>query len=57
VEPLALLIIKTLAARVPITDSGVRVYRLTKSGRTRLKDIEASWATLTEGVRRELRWA
>lgn len=34
-----------------------RVYRLTKSGRKRLKDIEESWATLTEGVRRVLRWA
>src|SRR5882762_2653579 len=29
-----------------------RVYRLTKSGRKRLKEIEESWATLTEGVRR-----
>jgi PadR family transcriptional regulator, regulatory protein PadR len=34
-----------------------RVYRLTRQGRKRLKDIEASWATLTEGVRRVLRWA
>jgi PadR family transcriptional regulator, regulatory protein PadR len=34
-----------------------RVYRLTKAGRKRLKDIQESWATLTEGVRRVLRWA
>ena len=34
-----------------------RVYRLTKEGRKRLKDIEESWATLTEGVRRVLEWA
>ena len=34
-----------------------RVYRLTSSGRERLKDIEQSWATLTEGVRRVLKWA
>jgi PadR family transcriptional regulator, regulatory protein PadR len=34
-----------------------REYRLTKSGRKRLKEIEESWATLTEGVKRVLRWA
>jgi transcriptional regulator len=33
-----------------------RVYRLTRSGRKRLKEIEESWATLTEGVKRVLRW-
>ena len=42
-----------------VTPNGrrARVYRLTKSGRKRLKDIEESWVTLTEGVRRVLRWA
>lgn len=34
-----------------------RVYSLTKRGRKRLQEIEASWATLTEGVRRVLQWA
>ena len=34
-----------------------RVYRLTTEGRKRLKEIEESWATLTEGVRRVLQWA
>ena len=34
-----------------------RVYRLTPQGRKRLKEIEQSWATLTEGVRNVLRWA
>src|SRR4026209_2642796 len=34
-----------------------RVYRLTKDGRKRLKEIEESWTTLTEGVKRVLRWA
>jgi PadR family transcriptional regulator PadR len=34
-----------------------RVYRLTRAGRKRLKETEESWATLTEGVRRVLRWA
>jgi DNA-binding PadR family transcriptional regulator len=33
------------------------VYRLTKDGRKRLKEIEESWTTLTEGVKRVLRWA
>ena len=28
-----------------------------RAGRKRLKEIEESWATLTEGVRRVLRWA
>jgi transcriptional regulator len=42
-----------------VTPNGrrARVYRLTKPGRKRLKAIEESWATLTEGVRRVLRWA
>jgi transcriptional regulator len=42
-----------------VTENGrrARVYRLTKPGRKRLKEIEESWATLTEGVRRVLRWA
>ena len=34
-----------------------REYRLTRQGRKRLKEIEQSWATLTEGVRKVLRWA
>ena len=42
-----------------VTENGrrARVYRLTRAGRKRLKEIEESWATLTEGVRRVLRWA
>ena len=42
-----------------VTPNGrrARVYRLTPSGRKRLTEIEASWTTLTEGVRRVLRWA
>jgi transcriptional regulator len=42
-----------------VTPNGrrARVYSLTRAGRKRLKDIEASWNTLTEGVRRVLRWA
>ena len=42
-----------------VTPNGrrARVYRLTKAGRKRLKEIEESWATLTEGVKRVLRWA
>ena len=42
-----------------VTTNGrrARVYRLTRAGRKRLKEIEESWATLTEGVRRVLRWA
>jgi transcriptional regulator len=42
-----------------VTPNGrrARVYKLTPAGRKRLKEIEASWATLTEGVRRVLRWA
>jgi transcriptional regulator len=42
-----------------VTENGrrARVYRLTKAGRKRLKEIEDSWTTLTEGVRRVLRWA
>jgi transcriptional regulator len=34
-----------------------RVYRLTPQGRKHLKEIERSWATLTEGVRKVLQWA
>jgi PadR family transcriptional regulator, regulatory protein PadR len=42
-----------------VTPNGrrARMYRLTRPGRKRLKEIEESWATLTEGVRRVLRWA
>ena len=34
-----------------------RVYRLTQAGRKRLRVIEQSWATLSEGVSRVLGWA
>lgn len=42
-----------------VTPNGrrARMYRLTKPGRKRLKEIEESWTTLAEGVRRVLRWA
>ena len=42
-----------------VTPNGrrARVYRLTRPGRKRLKEIEESWTTLAEGVRRVLRWA
>lgn len=42
-----------------VTENGrrARVYRLTKAGRKRLKEIEESWNTLAEGVKRVLRWA
>jgi transcriptional regulator len=42
-----------------VTPNGrrARVYRLTRAGRKRLKDAEDSWAALSEGVRRVLRWA
>lgn len=34
-----------------------RVYRLTRDGRARLKEVERSWRALGEGVRRVLEWA
>jgi transcriptional regulator len=34
-----------------------RVYRLTRKGRRRLKEIEKSWAAMSVGVRRVLGWA
>ena len=42
-----------------VTENGrkARVYKLTREGRKRLKEIEESWLTLAEGVRRVLRWA
>jgi PadR family transcriptional regulator, regulatory protein PadR len=48
-----------IEAEWTVTPNGrrARVYRLTRSGRKRLKEIEESWAALTEGVRRVLRWA
>ena len=48
-----------IEAEWTVTPNGrrARVYRLTRSGRKRLKEIEESWATLTEGVKRVLRWA
>lgn len=41
------------------TENGrrARVYKLTNSGRKRLRDIEQSWATLSEGVSKVLGWA
>src|ERR1700693_4196659 len=41
-----------------VTGNGrrARVYRLTNTGRRRLKKIEQSWATLSEGVRKVLGW-
>src|SRR5687768_2503148 len=48
-----------IEAEWTVTPNGrrARIYRLTKPGRKRLKDIEDSWNTLTEGVRKVLRWA
>src|SRR5918994_5695445 len=48
-----------IEAEWTVTPNGrrARVYRLTKSGRKRLKEVEASWNTLAEGVRKVLRWA
>ena len=34
-----------------------RIYRLTAAGRKRLKQVEKTWAALSEGVRRVLGWA
>ena len=49
----------SIDAEWTVTPNGprARIYRLTKPGRKRLKDIEESWNTVTEGVRRVLRWA
>jgi PadR family transcriptional regulator len=48
-----------IEAEWQMTDKGrrARVYRLTKDGRKRLKEIERSWAALSEGVRKVLGWA
>ena len=42
-----------------VTDHGrrARFYRLTKDGKRRLREIERSWAAMSEGVRRVLGWA
>jgi len=42
-----------------VTGNGrrARFYRLTKDGKKRLKEIERSWAAMSEGVRRVLGWA
>jgi hypothetical protein len=55
---LELLILKTLAAG-PNHGFGIALHVEETSAalRKRLKEIEESWATLTEGVRRVLRWA
>jgi transcriptional regulator len=48
-----------IEAEWQVTGKGrrARIYRLTKDGRKRLKEIEQSWAALSEGVRRVLGWA
>lgn len=48
-----------IEAEWQMTEKGrrARVYRLTKDGRKRLKEIERSWAALSEGVRKVLGWA
>jgi PadR family transcriptional regulator PadR len=48
-----------IAAEWQVTSNGrkARVYKLTASGRKRLKEVEASWTALAEGVRKVLRWA
>jgi PadR family transcriptional regulator len=48
-----------IEAEWQMTDKGrrARVYGLTKDGRKRLKEIERSWAALSEGVRKVLGWA
>ena len=48
-----------IAAEWGVTENSrrARFYKLTRAGRTRLKQVEESWGTLTEGVRRLLRWA
>ena len=48
-----------IQAEWQITQKGrkARVYDLTRSGRQRLKKIEQSWTTMTEGVRRVLQCA
>jgi PadR family transcriptional regulator PadR len=48
-----------VGAEWQVTDKSrrARVYRLTKDGRKRLKEIERSWAALNEGIRRVLGWA
>jgi len=33
-----------------------RVYQLTRQGKQRLKEIEKSWAAMSEGVRKVLGW-
>jgi transcriptional regulator len=50
---------KLIEAEWQTTDKGrrARIYRLTRNGRVRLAEAEKRWATLTEGVRRVLRWA
>jgi PadR family transcriptional regulator len=48
-----------IEAEWQVTEKGrkARVYWLTRTGRKRLQKIEQSWTTLTEGVRRVLKWA
>ncbi len=48
-----------IEAEWTVTENGrrARVYRLTRPGRKRLTEIEESWNTLAEGVKRVLRWA
>jgi PadR family transcriptional regulator PadR len=37
--------------QVTVTGRRARVYRLTRAGKRRLKDLEQSWTTLAQGVR------
>lgn len=48
-----------ISAEWQVTEKGrkARVYKLTAAGRRRLKEAEATWASLTEGVKKVLRWA
>jgi DNA-binding PadR family transcriptional regulator len=48
-----------IAATWAVTDSNrrVRIYRLTRSGLTRLDEEHAKWERLTQGVGRVLHYA
>lgn len=48
-----------IAAEWQVTANGrkARVYKLAATGRKRLKEAEASWQALSEGVRKVLEWA
>ncbi len=48
-----------IGAEWQVTSNGrkARVYKLMAAGRKRLKEAEAGWLALAEGVRRVLEWA